>query len=664
MPPFFKPRFYYRNRYRHWKRPWRSRRRRSRRAFQRKRRRRVRKRFYIKKRKLKKLKIVQWQPETIRKCHIKGYFTLFEAAQGRFSNNFAQFQDSITPQHEPGGGGWGTYVFNLGALFQQFERVRNYWTYSNVGLPLVRYCGCKFYFYRSDFCDYIVKYNLNYPMTDSELVHSESQPLRMLLSRHKIIVTKKTERNKPYKVKKIRPPRQLINKWFFQRETVNVNFLMLTATAASLSQFSCSSNEQSNNISFEVLNPRVFQNLNFNTLPTYGYKPNPNWYLYGTISHEGDTPPSIKDLIYLGNTNLMKEGTPPASKDKVTEYLTKSDLWGNPFFDHYLNGNYQLWVSTQQPSGIYTTTNWDSGKANVQKMSEPLLIPCRYAPNLDTGYSTICFLISNFKNNNGFNPPENEQLTHSGFPLWDLFWGWLDWQQKLAIVQQVKQHYMVAFKSPHVTPKLDIYIPLDQEFITNHHLYLNDEAPLLSDQLSWHPKSYYQQHTLENICMCGPATAKNHDVRTIQANCKYDFFFKWGGSPSEMETIANPSKQPAYPVPDKLATGIQIQDPAYDPRQYIFNWDIRRDLLTSTATKRILKDYTTESTLLFPTEQNLSNPNPPKQPLEQTIQTLLQTQDSEKEKEKMEQLIRQFQSKQQQLRDQLNNLLKQRLNLQ
>lgn len=147
------------------------------------------------------------------------------------------------PQYAPGGGGgWGIFVFNLGALFDEFLRMRNWWTVSNLNLPLCRYLYCKFRFYKLEDIDYVVTYTNSYPMTDSAQQHADAQPSRMLMRRRKIIVPckRKKPNGKNYIKKTIKPPKQLVNKWFFQKDFVNTNLLMMTATACSLDYYDIS----------------------------------------------------------------------------------------------------------------------------------------------------------------------------------------------------------------------------------------------------------------------------------------------------------------------------------------------------------------------------------------------------------------------------------------
>lgn len=106
----------------------------------------------------------------------------------------------MVPQYTPSGGGWGIFVFNLGALFDEFLRIRNWWTVSNLNLPLVRYLYCKFRFYRMEDIDYVVHYTTSYPMTDTQQQHADAQPSRMLMRRRKIIVQCKQKKNPIVKI--------------------------------------------------------------------------------------------------------------------------------------------------------------------------------------------------------------------------------------------------------------------------------------------------------------------------------------------------------------------------------------------------------------------------------------------------------------------------------
>ncbi len=191
MPPW--------NYYRRWRQRWRQprwrrwiRTRRPRKTIRRRfqRRRWVRRhRFYRPiKRKLKKVTLKEWQPQHIRKCTIKGDLLLAACGRQRINHNYTLWTESIVPKEEPGGGGWSIMQLTLRALFDEYKKYRNWWTVSNQGLPLVKYLGCQFKFYRSAQTDYIVIPILTPPYAVTEEIYLNTQPSRALMNRRKIVV--------------------------------------------------------------------------------------------------------------------------------------------------------------------------------------------------------------------------------------------------------------------------------------------------------------------------------------------------------------------------------------------------------------------------------------------------------------------------------------------
>ncbi len=53
----------------------------------------------------------------------------------------------MTPVGEASGGGWSIQQFTLEALYTEYQKLRCFWTKSNLGLPFVRYTGCTFKFF-------------------------------------------------------------------------------------------------------------------------------------------------------------------------------------------------------------------------------------------------------------------------------------------------------------------------------------------------------------------------------------------------------------------------------------------------------------------------------------------------------------------------------------
>lgn len=604
-------------------------------------------------------------------------FTLFEGPPGRFANNWPQYRDSLVPRYTPSGGGWGIFVFNLGALFDEFLRIRNWWTVTNLNLPLCRYLGCKFRFYKMEDIDYVVHYSTSYPMTDSAQAHADAQPSRMLMRRHKIIVPckKRKPNSRNYIKKRIRCPRQLINKWFFQRDFVNTNLLMLTATACSLDDFDISKTQISNNIYLLTLNPIIFKHLNFDTHNTQGWQPKAGYYLYATLEHitpETSKPLGnlkFKDLIYLGQATRRYIGKTInetlQNNETLSKYFQNPDNFGNIFCDDFIHGtaqgNYTLLVCNVQWSNFATSTTKESPVPSDKftVMTESIYETITYNPDKDTGSGNLVYLVPNFQEKLDWEPTANELLEFHGYPLWMLLWGWPDWQKKLAEVQQIDQHYILIIKTQAFTPKRNAYLLIDEPFINNTVEYPppgtehNEARPLLTDLLSWHPKFLYQQQSVDAICMSGPGSCKSQF--SIQAHCQYNFSFKWGGSSTTMETIADPSKQRVYPVPNNLPEQIQIENPSTNPETMLFPWDFRRDICTQKAIKRLREYETTDHSLSLPTV-SWTNPRPP-ETQKDILETLIKTQTTKEKKKDNLQILQLLRNKQQLLNQQLQQLI-------
>nr|UGV33989.1 MAG: ORF1 [TTV-like mini virus] len=575
-----------------WRRPWRPHRRRywnwtrrPRTTFRRPRRRRrwVRQRFIPRKRKFIKLK--EWQPRVIKFCKITGFIPLIICGRDRQTFNWMQYMSSMVPQHKPGGGGWSSIVFNLGGLYQQFERLMNWWTVDNDGLPLARYLGCKWKFYRSWDCDYIVTAQTCPPMTDTEFKHLNSHPYRQLLNKRPIIVPNlvRHQYKKNYIVKKFPPPSLLQNKWYFQQDLCNTGLLMLTTSACSLDQFYCPNNENSTNITFYSLNTQVFAHPNFITEDTRGYNPKSTYILWGE-GNGGPKPTTYGKLIYLANTKTYSFGE-PNWQNTAPPAQTK---WGNPFHKDHGHHDTKIYYSTSMPSNATTSTS----NPALTEASE-IYTTCRYNPYADTGRGNRVFFKSNvISKGNIWDPPDNPDVIIDGFPLWLIFWGWTDWIQKLKPINQIHLNYYIVIISDFIEPKRPGYVPLDPYFVFPQESELTN-----TDKAYWHPRFQYQEYTCNLIGCSGPASPKVNKSQSIQVNAKYSFYFKWGGCPAKMQNIKDPCQQPKFPVPSNFLQTIQITDPATDKQTLIYDFDERRELLTDRASKRIKKGKDIKTTL-------------------------------------------------------------------
>nr|UGV36964.1 MAG: ORF1 [TTV-like mini virus] len=586
---------------------------------------RVRRRRY--KRKLISIPIRQFQPETIRKCRIVGTIPLFQGSSLRANNNYIQTIYSYVPQDEPGGGGWTIMIETLSTLWDDFQHLKNFWTASNVGLPLFRYHGTTLTFWQSPYTDYIVQVSNCFPMVDTKYTHADSCPERMLAKRHTIKVPslETRKKRKPYKRVRIRPPQQMMNKWYFQKDACNIPLLLIVATAVDFRYPFAASKAKSNNLTLDCLNTSFFQNHDFvNYSITSGYQPKFGTYVYAW--HEDmphgenypEKPSNISDIIYLGQT---KENTPgqPLSNSNYSKHST----WGNIFYHEYFTGQRQLYTSQYSPSDLVGDTT-KAKLANVTKITEPLIKRVRYNPERDKGESNTIYLVENFRNTT-WTTPTSENLKMTGFPLHTMTWGIIDWWEKLHEATDIQNKYIFCILTDQFNEKFNPYIILDSYFEEGTGPYL---APLTTfDNNSWHPKVRFQTNSIHNLCMSGPGCPRTPYDNYIQAKMTYDFHFRWGGCPKTLEKPYDPCSQPNWTIPSNLTSGLQIENPNTDPTTILQKWDWRRDYLTEKALKRIKTDKETDETLQIFTD---TARNPPI--LRQTSETEDSTSSSEEEK--------------------------------
>nr|UGV37744.1 MAG: ORF1 [TTV-like mini virus] len=615
----------------------------------------VRNRKYYKKKKLKWLLIKQFQPQQIRKAKIKGMICLFQCGPRRLHYNWTQYMQTMTPEYWEGGGGWSQLKFSLGSLYQQHEFMHNIWTYSNVQLPLCRYKGCMFKFYRTDKIDYIVNYEICLPMLDNVEKHAMAQPFNMLKSRHKILV--KSKRTKPngklFKKKFIRPPEQLQNSWYFQSELCNEGLVMITATAIDLDRFYLNPESVSNSITLTCINPAVFTNHNFqqSQLGTTVWKPNANWYLYG--SRNGAQ--TVGDLSYLGQTKTREPGKPMKLFENKWDEIKKNTNvnWGNPFFYQYLGDNYQIYTSTKSLDESKSELNKPlKNNANYSLITMPLLVKVRYTPGKDTGVGNIVYLIRNTDPNTGWDPDRDIDLQFSGYPLWTLFWGWTDWQRKLKKATRIETDWLVCFRSPFLDKKLTVYCPLDDSYIHGNSPYQTEHFSE-SDWDQWYPSERWQMVSIESICKTGPGVAKT-TTQSIEAHCSYCFYFNFGGCPKQLPNVTDPCQQPHYPVPHSELQGPETQDPEIPPQTETWEFDFRRDTLTQAAAKRLKKDFTTPT--LLSTDGNKLQSTPALQ-TQQTLEKEDEASTSEEETTTLQQQLINLRKRRHQLKRRINQLI-------
>nr|UGV38655.1 MAG: ORF1 [TTV-like mini virus] len=566
---------YYPRRFRTWRtrplvfRTWRNRRRR-RKPY----RRRVRKRLF--KRKLQAIRLKQFQPDVIRRCTVSGIICLFQGSPERANHNYVQYIYGYVPVNGPGGGGWTLMIESLSSLWEDWQHLKNVWSTSNAGLPLVRYRGATLTFFQSPYTDYIVKVHRCYPMTDTKYTHADSAPSRMLIKKKTIKVPSLETRKKrrPYKKIRVPPPAQMENKWYFQKDICDIPLLMIQATAVDFRYPFAPSSAQSNNVTLLCLNITLFQNSNFdNPSITQGYFPKPGTYLYSTTSRSVSTPNQLtKDnLIYLGNTKDYTLGK--NSEDKFAD-------WGNPFMPEYIHGEKPVFTNQVKVN----KDNFDQNKDKFHLLEEDYFFWVRYNPEKDTGDANTVFLQNNYVQTN-WHRPENPNLIMEGFPLYDMLWGFTDWERKLHDTQDIDNKYIVVIQTQQFDDKKGYYVLIDPHFKDGKNPY---DTPLTNYNKShWNICSRIQEKPINDICLSGPGSPKPPYGNYMQAKMHYKFYFNWGGCPKTLEKPYDPCSQPTWNIPRNLNEGIQIQNPETQPQTELQKWDWRRDYITPKAIERI-----------------------------------------------------------------------------
>lgn len=580
-------------------------------------------------------------------------FPLFQAGHGRFSNNYSQSRESYVPEYQPGGGGFNIFCFNLRNLYSENQHLLNWWTTSNKHLNLVRYKYVRLRLYREKEVDYVFTYQREYPMEVGKYHYPSTHPQRMLLYKHKVIVpsyASAPQKKKPYIQLKVKPPHELIDKWYFQQYFSRVDLLMCSVVACSLNNMFQNPNSVSNNVTLLCLNTRTFRNANFKTAQqTTGYSPQNNYYLYGLSNGTLELSKITQgETIFLGQTQIRDHGDPRGNQ-AIANYGYAH--WGNPFWHEYLDGSKRVLLGNKP----YTETLKDGGQTTITGVTlkqEPLVYRCRYNPFKDTGVGNEMYWLPTTKTTENWDATPNPDLKIAGFPLWILGWGWEDWTNKLGVAKNLYYDYVLVIKSDFIEPKLPGYVILSESFFNGEGPYnLPGDQLNILDYKNWYPRWAFQKEALENLLMTGPAVCKAPYVKSIQAHMEYDFLFKWGGNPAYFQNNEDPASQPVYPLPTGFLLQNEINNPETSIFNELYNFDIRRDLITKTALQRITGDSLPYQTLF--TDGTQPSPFEPKIYKENAQEKEAQK-ETETQTQQHLQLIQQYNN---QLRQQLNKLM-------
>nr|UHM25854.1 MAG: ORF1 [Torque teno midi virus] len=634
---FFFPKNRY-NRYtrRYRKKRWpRRRRRRPRRAPRRRRRRRK----YKVRRKKKKINIQQWQPDSIVHCKIKGLTTLVLGAEGKQLVCYTNVKQSNTPAKAPGGGGFGCEQFSLDYLYREYTFRKNIWTKSNILKDLVRYLGVKCIFYRHPETDFIVSYSRQPPFEYSKELYTQCHPLNLLLSKHKIIIPSKfTNPKGKLKIKRfIKPPKQMLTKWFFQEHFTHYPLVLIQAAACNLNYNNlgcCNTNQM---CTFFYINP------GFYILPNWWAKTQ-KYLPYQTFPTSGVYTWTQKQLDTLSQATDNQKFAMP------TDY-NQSISYEKGFFTKQLLEAVLLTKTKDKDTATGTT---------------PLNV-CRYNPNLDSGKGNSIWLVSGFANSYR-EPPSDKTLIYQGLPLYQMLYGFLSYVQAIK-KGTFLQTYILAMRSPALLPasqigaEKNIIIPIDNKFPHGKAPY--DEDLTSSMKATWVPNVYNQLEVLNTIVESGPLVPKYSQTKnsTWELDMFYTFHFKWGGPEVTDTNVADPALQGHYEVPDTFQRAVQIANPGKQKAASLLHpWDIRHGYFTKTALKRMYSNLSIDTDFQPDQEESpqkkrkrtgpeLSYPQEEEEEIQSCLLSLCEKSTwQEQEENNLLQLIKQQQQQQQELK--------------
>nr|UHK07091.1 MAG: ORF1 [Torque teno midi virus] len=551
---------YRKNNYaRRYRRKRTTRRRYKRRNFRFTRRRRRRRRRGKVRRKKQKITIQQWQPDSIVKCHIKGFDCLVLGAEGKQFFCYTNVKDSWTPPQVPGGGGFGVQQYSLDWLYSEYVFRRNIWTKSNILKDLCRYLRCRITLFRHPSTDFVVAYDRQPPFELDKFTYPGTHPLNLMLQKHKRFVLSKF--SKPHgklTVKLIiKPPKQMLTKWFFTENFSHYSLFLLKAAAINLSYSRLGCCNENQIMSFYYLNTTFYQNGDWGATHSDQWKP-----------YNG-APTTFNLTFWDGKT-----GT--------------ANIEGNGL--SYDKGYFQS--SLLRAKKINTST--------TATAATPINV-ARYNVNKDNGKGNAIWLMS-ILTKPYKKPTTDKDLIIEGLPLYMALYGFFQFVTAKKSTPNFLDSYICAIQSPAIEPASQIgtlnwYMPVDKSFIEGNMPY---GTKFITQSLKnrWYPNVWTQLETLNTIVECGPFIPKYGQTResTWELDYKYDFLFKWGGPQLTDPQVTDPADLPKYDVPDTFTKAIQIRNPAKQKAAALLHsWDWRRGFVKERALKRMSQNISTDT---------------------------------------------------------------------
>nr|UHK05850.1 MAG: ORF1 [Torque teno midi virus] len=489
--------FWYGTRYKRWGRrkpKYKTRRKTRRRRYRRAPRRRRRRRRKVR-RKKPNLILRQWQPDSIVLCKIKGFSSIIWGAEGSQYLSATNNMFEYTRSKYPGGGCFATQTFSLKFLYDQWKLKNNIWTKSNQMKDLCRYLKSYHTFYRHPNVDFVIVYERQPPFNLDKLTYSQYHPYILLQRKHKIVLPSynTNPRGKYKKRRVIKPPKQMLSKWFFSEQFSNYDLLLIIASACSLRYPTIGCCNENRMITVYCLNTKLFQETDWGQAKSGAsfYKPF-STYSENVYFWSG----SYNNPTKYNPVNEIKKGT---SESSVYYYNSI-----NKDIGYFTTRVLKAWKTTIGPDGAIT---------------KPLpLVLGRYNPAVDDGKGNVVFLQSIIGGHWNI-PTKTDDWKIEGLPLWQAFWGYWDFLEQ-KYTKSIFTSHMFVIKSPYIqTSQTELeqtyWAFIDPQWIDGKNQY--DSPITYTETKLWYPTCEAQTKTVNAFCTHFILNGGAHRCQTSQS---------------------------------------------------------------------------------------------------------------------------------------------------
>nr|UGV43240.1 MAG: ORF1 [Torque teno virus] len=591
-------------------------RRRGRRTF-------YRRRFKKRRRRRRKLTLKQWNPSTIRKCSIRGTVALVMCGHTKAGRNYALHSEDYVPSLISMGGSFSTTTWSLKALYDEFQKFHNTWSYPNTQLDLARFKGSKWTFYRDPKVDYIVTYYTVPPFKLNKLSSPFLHPGMMMQYKKKILIP--SYQTKPKGKGKvtiwIKPPVLFEDKWYTQQDLCPVNLLSLAVSAASFLHPFCPPESDNMCITFQVLQDFYYTQMGVTQMSGTTLTEADNNifknHLYKQASY-------YQSLHTTGQLNATQKPANYSTSDKIPEdtWLSttgssgfktgNNSIYGAPNYrpDYQKLETIRKWFFKQETTdnaihGSYGKPVYNAVDYHIGKYSPIFLSPYRtntqfstaykditYNPNTDKGKGNHIWIQSVTKTNTTLNSQCRCHI--QDIPLWAAVTGYAEFCES-ELNSEVHNLYICCIICPYTRPQLYNNTDPTQGYVFYDTLFGDGKMPTGTGlvptwlQSRWYPRLIFQAQVLHDLYLTGPFSYKD-DLKSFTISAKYNFKFLWGGTIIPEQVIKNPCKEQDSPFTftGRQPRDLQVTDPQTMGPEWVFHtWDWRRGLFGENAIKRV-----------------------------------------------------------------------------